>query len=87
MLQVSSNPVGYFRIYEGFWNFSAICGSPGTFFGSSGHPEVSEKYPEVLQNAGFFQIFFIVLLFMIFLCPNFILYVSFEHGQEAGEKN
>jgi len=64
MLQVSSNFVGYFRIYEGFWNFSAICGSSGIFSGSSGHcPEVPEKCPEVPQNAGFFPNFLHCLAF------------------------
>src|SRR6266542_2450636 len=73
MLQVLSNSVGYFRIFEGFWNFSANCGSSGTFSGSSGLcPEVQEKCPEVPHICRIFPNFFIIFVGN----PSYVLILS-----------
>src|SRR6266498_5514264 len=64
MLKVSSISLGYFWIFEGFWNFSANCESSGTFSGSSGHcPEVLEKCPEVPHICRIFPNFFIIFVY------------------------
>ncbi len=63
---------------KNFWNFSAICGSSGSFSGSSGLcPEVPKKCPEVPDLVGIFQIFFIPSLFMIVQCSNYICLCMF----------
>src|SRR6266540_5542778 len=83
MLKVSSISLGYFWIFEGFWNFSANCGSSETFSESSGHcPEVPEKCPKVPHICRIFPNFFI-----IFVCnPSSILISSYVSVSSMGRE-